>query len=209
MKIVSISRFFFAFTILTSLVSFGHNAVCEGYKRSASLAKLLATSKKMVAETQNHGARTIPNDPRRPLDRKANPEYNAIGIVKTDIGRGSGWLANECLVFTNKHVIGAHKKIIGKKVMYHVGQTNTPEKNFEYAVEGEVVASGNPKGEGADSPAQDWALIKLKKSVGKKVGFIDFAQYSVEDAETCKTLEIAGYPGEKSVHDLWWQSNCS
>jgi V8-like Glu-specific endopeptidase len=209
MKIVTISEFFFALTLLTSVVSFGTNSACPAQQGNAELRKLLAASKKVALETGDQAARPIPDDPRSILIRKDNPEYNPIGIVKTDIGRGSGWLGNECLVWTNKHVIGADKKIIGKKVTFYVGQSSTPNRNFEYAVEGEVVASGNPNLEReTDDTTQDWALIKLKTSVGKKVGFIQTSQYSVDDATTCKNLEIAGFPGEKSVHDLWWQGKC-
>jgi len=121
---------------------------------------------------------------------------------------GNVWFSNKCIVWNAKHVFGRNKKVIGQKVKFSVGQSKTEGKNFEHEVEGEVVASGNPQAKVSDDGGEDWALIKLKKSVGKQVGFIPTGQYSVEDAGTCKTLEVAGFPGEKSVKSLWWQGNC-
>lgn len=199
------------------MVSFGDNSTktaCSENRGSASLKKFVNDSKYLASVTQNSALESLPNDPRTIKNRKIDKEYNSIGVVKTEIGRGSGWLGNECLVWTAKHIIGEHQNIIGKKVTFYVGQPDhlvqSPElkKNFKYAVEGQVVASGNPKGIEADDATEDWALIKLNTSIGRKVGFIEAAQYSEDDALTCKNLEIAGFPGEKSLSYLWWQDNC-
>lgn len=199
----------------TASVSFGDTSCAKNLTVKSGLSKLPAL-KKFYVSSVNGATRHLENDQRQPLDRNQHPEYNPIGTVtyiidaKNDVkSTASGWLGNECLVWTAKHVIGNDQKIIGRKVKFSVGQTQATDKNFAYEVEGEVVASGNPNAEKADFPSQDWALVKLKKSVGKQVGFIETAQYSVKDATTCKTLEVAGYPGEKSAKNLWWQGNCS
>jgi len=192
----------------TASVSFGDTSCAKNLTVKSGLSKLPALKNYYVAAENNAPVGRLENDPRRPLDRNQHPEYNAIGAVTSSIGRGSGWLGNECLVWTAKHVLGRNKKVIGQKVKFSVGQAKGSDKNFEHEVEGEVVASGNPDAKRTDDGTEDWALIKLKKSVGKQVGFIETSQYSVEDAKTCKTLEVAGYPGEKSVKSLWWQGNC-
>lgn len=205
----------------TASVSFGDTTCAKNLTVKSGLSKL-PSLKKYYVTSVNRAVRHLENDPRQPLDRNQHPEYNSIGTVTYDIDKNttstaSGWLGNECLVWTAKHVIGSNQKIIGKKIKFSVGQTQATDKNFAYEVEGEVVASGNPnatkadnpKAPKADMPSEDWALIKLKKSVGKQVGFIPTSQYSVADANTCKTLEVAGYPGEKTAKNLWWQGNCA
>jgi trypsin len=202
----------FASLIGTASVSFGDTSCAKNLTVKSGLSKL-PTLKNYYVTSVNGAVRHLENDPRQVLDRNQHQEYNPIGTVtynidSTKASRASGWLGNECLVWTAKHVIGSDQKIIGKKVKFSVGQTQSTDKNFEYEVEGEVVASGNPDAKKADFGSQDWALIKLKKSVGKQVGFIETAQYSVADATTCKALEVAGYPAEKTIKNLWWQGNC-
>lgn len=202
MTTTTMAQILFAGLIGFSSVSFGDAKKCAGGGRNSELKKLMD-----VVDDMSKPIPYIPNDPRRPIDRKAKPEYNPIGTLKTKAGRGTAWLGNECLVWTAKHVIG-EKNIIGQKVTFSVGRSNTPGKDFENTVEGVVVASGNQDGLRDDQPSEDWALVKLKTSIGRKVGFINTAQYSVEDALTCTTLEVAGFPGEKNIKKLWYQTNC-
>jgi len=209
MKTTTLVITILATLIGTASVSFGDTSCAKNLTIKSGLSKLPSLKNYYVSAETNGPVGRLENDPRRPLDRNQHPEYNAIGAVTSSIGRGTGWLGNECLVWTAKHVLGRNKKVIGQKVKFSVGQSKTAGKNFEHEVEGEVVASGNPDAKEADMGAQDWALIKLKKSIGKQVGTIQAAQYSVADATTCKTLEVAGYPGEKNLKNLWWQGNCS
>ncbi|MBS1969880.1 MAG: trypsin-like serine protease [Bdellovibrionales bacterium] len=202
----------------TASVSFGDTKTCaQNLTVKSGLSKLPALKSYYVVSEFKGPVGHLDNDQRQPLDRIKNPEYNGIGAIDTKLGRGSAWLGNECLVWTAKHVLGRNQKVLGQKVTFNVGQSQTPGKDFEYSIEGEVVASGNPDANRADNGAEDWALIKLKKSfndklekgISQRIPKITTAQYSVEDAQTCKTLEVAGYPGEKSVKNLWWQGNCS
>lgn len=150
----------------------------------------------------------IAKDPREIKNRLKNKDYNPIGIVKTAKGRGTGWVTDSCLVLTAKHNIGAKQNIIGQKIEFYVGQTTIPGKNFQFTESGIVVASGNPSGDSKDELLRDWALIRLNSRIGSKVGVIPTFQYSGEDARTCKSLEVAGFPGEKPLPDLWWQGDC-
>ncbi|QYY33659.1 serine protease (plasmid) [Cupriavidus pinatubonensis] len=155
------------------------------------------------------------SDPRVPIDRRVHPEYNPIGIVslpnatQSGFNRGTGWLTSDCLVVTARHVItGSEEKhersAVGARVSFLVGNPPSDDKNFAYKTSGVVVEAGD----GGMSISDDWALIKLDESLGKRVGNIATWQYSVEDAQTCTALEVAGYPGGKDVDQLWWQSNC-
>jgi V8-like Glu-specific endopeptidase len=199
----------FASLIGTASVSFGDTSCAKNLTVKSGLSKLNDLKGHLVVAEFKGPVGHLDNDPRQPLDRNQHPEYNGIGAVTSNLGRGTGWLGNECLVWTAKHVLGRNKKVIGQKVTFSVGQSQTANKDFEYEIQGEVVASGNPNPTRADNGAEDWALIKLKKSVDQKIPKIPTAQYSIEDAITCKSLEVAGFPGEKSVKTLWWQGNCS
>lgn len=156
-------------------------------------------------------------DPRKPIDRRRHPEYNPIGVVSLPssissiFNRGTGWLTSDCLVVTARHVITGtsynEKELVpplGKRVKFLVGVPPTEDMNFAYKSEGTVVAAG----ENGRRISEDWALIKLDQPLGKHVGQIKTWQYSVEDALTCVSLDIAGYPGGKDVDRLWGQKDC-
>jgi V8-like Glu-specific endopeptidase len=147
---------------------------------------------------------------RVPKNRFENPEYNNIGVVRSSGRRGTGFMINDCLMMTNKHVIGANQVVVGKNVTFEVGQSRDPSKSFEYKVSGAVVASGNQNLESiTDDISQDWAIVKLDQSIGKQVGKMRPAVFkSRELYEKCESFEIAGYPGEKPINELWWQGNC-
>jgi V8-like Glu-specific endopeptidase len=148
-------------------------------------------------------------DPRTPVDRVAHPEYEPIGLVETlevrrdlgGFGRGSGWLTSDCLVVTAQHLFDPDKPVIGTAVKFLVGSPPTENDNFRFKTTGKVVATGK-------SLREDWALVRLDRSLGKQVGKIKTWQYSVDDAKSCVALETAGYPGEKPVDKLWWQTAC-
>jgi len=198
----------FAALIGTSSVSFGDTKCNKGLTVRDGFATLFPLKTSLAVDTQNGAGDSLKNDPRKELDRKANPEYNPIGTVKTSLGRGSAWLAHECLVVTAKHNIGSDENIIGKKVTFSVGQTSNRTKDFEDSVEGEVVASGNPDAKDPDAGAQDWAIVRIKKNLGKKYGYIEPAKASLSDVKACKSLDVPGFPGEKDVKKLWAQRGC-
>lgn len=154
------------------------------------------------------------SDPRAPIDRRKHPEYNPIGLVQlpgasAKTFKGTGWLTSDCLVVTARHIITGSGELkegsaLGKRIKFLVGNPQSENLNFAYQTTGVVVASGAP----GQSLSDDWALIRLDESIGKKVGTIETWQYSVEDALTCTALEVAGYPGTKAFDKLWWQTNC-
>lgn len=149
-------------------------------------------------------------------DRFENPEYNGIGIVKSSIGAGTGFLINKCLVMTNKHVIDEkHKYVIGKSVEFYVGQTSVDSRyNFKYAdLGGVVVASGNQdRKRDYDKVTDDWAIIKLNKNIANEISPIEVAFTDQNDLDNnlnvCSSIEIAGFPGEKPRKHLWWEGDC-
>lgn len=126
-------------------------------------------------------------DPREVLDRQANPQLNAIGLIKVfadsnvpprDVlptpsfkpgrqgGLGSGFLINECLVVTNHHVafIGRDAKDISKsEIEFMAGASGNPNSPFAFKSKGKVVAHGNYKT--ANDKQNDWAIIKLDQPV--------------------------------------------
>ncbi len=153
-------------------------------------------------------------DNRVVVDR-TNPSYaetNAIGVVTkpNSSGYGTGFLISPCHVLTNAHVVAMdrRKSSVGSKVKFSVGQDPSGEKQFtEFLVDGTVVAQGiidhkealkskeyKPKKSDTNT---DWAVIKLSKPIGKKVGFLTYSQ---ADYKHLKDLSVitAGFPGSRT-----------
>jgi V8-like Glu-specific endopeptidase len=142
-------------------------------------------------------------DPRKPIDRmeaRFKP-LNAIGQTYSNLGFGTGVLVGDDLVLTNAHVVGA----IGKKITFNVGQTPEGSRaRWAYSTQGEVIDMGkNP-----EDSQQDWALIRIKKPLGKIVGSLDPAAMDENEmvySSDHQQLITAGFPGFKDPRYLWGQ----
>ena len=163
-------------------------------------------------------------------------------LVTEGISHGTGVLINECLVLTNRHVVEGHmtkrSKIweawddrmpgdpiptvaeypdfvdpIGKKVKFRVGYTGHSTKPFAHEIEGTVVGYGR-QGAADYSPYQDWALIKLNKSVGKNPinGGVGSIALIYPDEDQVKNFfpdaEIVGFPSNKPERTITYHPNC-
>ncbi len=144
--------------------------------------------------------------------RIAHPEYNAIGrvdaLLPAGISHGTGVLINECLVLTNRHVIGE----AGKDVTFRVGNTGDPSKPFAHIVKGTVVGTGGQGHQGYD-PGEDWAIIKLDQSIGRKraeggVGSIPAVFADEAKVKSCPAPEIAGFPRDRTEEIMTHHQNC-
>ena len=144
--------------------------------------------------------------------RIAHPEYNAIGrvdaLLPEGISHATGVLISECLVLTNRHVIGE----AGKDVTFRVGYTGDPSKPFAYIIKGTVVGTG---GQGLQEyeHGEDWAIIKLNQSIGKKradggVGSIPAVFADEAKVKSCPAPEIAGFPGDRTEEIMTHHQNC-
>ena len=144
--------------------------------------------------------------------RIAHPEYNAIGrvdaLLPAGISHGTGVLINECLVLTNRHVIGE----AGKEVTFRVGYTGDPNNPFAYTIKGTVVGTG---GQGYDDYAhyEDWAIVRLNWSIGNKinqsgVGAIPAIFADVDRVKNCINPEIIGFPNNHREDRITKHSNC-
>lgn len=123
-------------------------------------------------------------DPRAALYRAKYPQYYSIGFINVHgdanapsmeatpeeiknftpqrvIMRGTGFLINECLIFTNHHIAFAKREA---KDINIVSTTFYAGENNEFVSTGKVVTHGGLKVKPQFKP-QDWALIKLDKSV--------------------------------------------
>lgn len=104
-----------------------------------------------------------------------NSDTKSLGAVAT------GFLINECLVITNKHVV----QIPGYTVENIIFQAGT---NFEYEAQGTVVASGNYLENEISTFSGDWSVVKLNKNLANqvdattstKIGYLE-ALFSPED----------------------------
>ena len=93
---------------------------------------------------------------------------------------GSGFLISECLVVTNHHVafaFGAPSNLIGQQTLKFTGGLASAQgRSAANSSTGSVVAHGrhgdpsNPSGSWAVS---DWAIVKLDRSLGRKLGWME------------------------------------
>lgn len=118
-----------------------------------------------------------------PLSLEEIKKLNSIGIVQRTDSRdhGTGFMINECLMLTAKHVVydydydwknevernkaleKANSFKLGQDVLFSVGQTGNPEKPFEFTrVPGKVVAFGLYNGT-LETASGDWALIRVER----------------------------------------------
>lgn len=128
-------------------------------------------------------------DPREVMDRQANPQLNAIGMIKVSAvsnvpprqtdsqvlsnfkpgvqqGIGTGFLINECLVITNHHVayLGRAEKDVSKVTIdFFAGASGNPNSPFAVKSQGKVVADGDYLA--SNDRKNDWAIIKLDQPV--------------------------------------------
>ncbi len=144
--------------------------------------------------------------------RIAHPEYNAIGrvdaLLPAGISHGTGVLINECLVLTNRHVVGGLNKV----VKFRVGFTGDFTKPFAHEVSGVVVGIGAAGMENYDQ-GQDWAILKLNSPIGRKpldggVGSIPAMFASEGKVRNCPSPEIAGFPGNNNHETYIHHQNC-
>jgi|GEM_PF-3481562 len=146
-------------------------------------------------------------DPRKPIDRLESNgrELNAIGQIKSARGFGSGVLVGDDIILTNAHVTGP----VGSKTIFNVGQTeNNSQPRWMDTTEGEVIAVGGNDAEIASDTQRDWALVKIKRPLGKKFGFIEPYKFDRQEmiyASDRDKLWTAGFPGFKDPRYLWGQ----
>jgi len=112
--------------------------------------------------------------------------------------QATGFLINECLVMTNKHVVERH----GKKPTIIKFQAGT---NFQYEAIGKVIASGNYSKDDAKTYHEDWAVVKLDKKLAnqvdsvaqQKIGFLDTMFTIEEELLSVDDIGIVGFISDK------------
>ncbi len=197
-------------TLMVLTVSTVHAAKDCGATKQNAIRELSSAAEEIEAQTAK--------DERVEIDRTA-PEYkalNAIGVViPADMtSYGSGFLVDSCHVLTNNHVVfkkGQAQKN-GAKVTFSVGQTGSKEKPFTHAlIDGKVIAHGEYE-HTLNSANNDWAIIRLSKSVGKEIDTIPFFQMDVKHMKGRQVI-TAGYPGSrtqngKDLSAMYGDKNC-
>lgn len=174
-------------------------------------------------------------DPREIIDR-ANPDYkqmNAIGMITVSANLdaappsyqgkeskqfkvgdrvtsvGTGFLINDCLVITNHHVVNEQvtsDKIKNREITFYAGNQSGDSSEPALKSSGKVVAEG-PYSGGKDSN-NDWAIIKLDKPLGQKVGHISPILASTNDASRIPVGSASFYDDKTDGKQLWGQKKC-
>lgn len=163
-------------------------------------------------------------DPREPLSRSENSAYNSIGYItskgitkdgKTLTLAGTAFLINECLAFTNQHVVFAKLNaalFTPQEIKFQIqGLVDVTAKVIKYGnipYVGQKLKLGTP--EHHMHVTSDWAIIKLdspikNKSYIKPV-FIDHPHVGA------KYVSIASYfidkPDSIGGQNLYIQRKC-
>jgi len=181
------------------------------------LANFIALSSYAAVFTDAHG-----NDLREDVTSPADIPGVGKFLVNYEINgkpfptQATGFLINECLVMTNKHVV----EYEGNKPTTIKFQAGT---NFQYEATGKVVASGDYLMDDKSTFHADWAIIKLAKklanqidSVAKqKIGYLETKFSSEDDLLEVDDISVVGLisddvdkENDKNINTLKMQ-NCA
>lgn len=141
----------------------------------------------------------IGDDDREPIDYASGLPATAIGklIISAPNGKtygGTGFLVSDDLVLTAGHCLdsdemGGHASSIVFKAGLNPDGTYMASANaYESYLPAEWENNRNSN--------WDWALLRLDRSIGATIGYINCR---VENSPTGKTCEIQGYPVEWST----------
>ena len=125
----------------------------------------------------------------RTFAQSDDSQFQSIGLVKSNIGSGTGFLVDDCHVLTSRHIQSEHKEILGAELVF------VPRDPSIRPVKGRVIA----RGEGAAAfieqanrnRSEDWLLFRLYECVGAKLGFVAL---NGEPSKIDAKLMNAGFP---------------
>ena len=128
----------------------------------------------------------------RTFAQSNDSRFQSIGLVKSNIGSGTGFLVDDCHVLTSRHIQSEHKEILGAELAF------VPTDLSMGSIRGKVVASGrstNPtKAQANWNRTEDWLLLKLNSCVGAELGFVAL---SGEPPVVNIKLMNAGFPVDR------------
>ena len=185
-------------------------------RRSGADAKLDADLRAAIAIQRAVGASAqciLPSgDPRTPLQRAgAGLPVSAVGMVRKQLGQGSGTLVSRCLVVTNEHVVskgGAIEVAVGDAVTFYAGSGRF--EGFAEWVRAEIVALGARRSTGRLS--DDWTVLRLDRPLGDRYGWIEVATVPPESRPSLP-LWALGFPNDGvaiagGFTQLWSHRGC-
>lgn len=125
----------------------------------------------------------------RTFARPDDPRFQSIGIVKSNVGFGTGFLVDDCHVLTSRHVQSEHKEILGAELVF------VPRDQSMGPVRGRAIARGEGApafiGQANRNRSEDWLLFRLNECVGARLGFVAL---NGEPSKVDAKLMNAGFP---------------
>ena len=121
-------------------------------------------------------------------------QFRSIGLIRTGLGFGTGFLVDNCHVLTSRHVKSESENVLGARLAFIPAA-----KTAIGSVGGTVIASGDvPIPDGKAGPKRDrrsdWLLLKLDRCVGAELGFVSL---NGEPARVGAPLMNAGFPVDR------------
>lgn len=123
--------------------------------------------------------------------------FRPIGLIRTGLGFGTGFLVDNCHVLTSRHVKSENENVLGGRLTF-IPAVRTSIGS----VAGTVIASGDaPTPDAKAGPKRDrrgdWLLLKLDRCVGAELGFVSL---NGEPARVGAPLMNAGFPVDRPRH---------
>lgn len=134
-------------------------------------------------------------DDRLAVSSQAGSVYGPIGVLFGDSvnGHATAFLVNECHVLTVRHAFRQGGSITGARAKFAAGAAG--EARAWTVTEAQVIEAGRPTTTDGSDPHQDWALLRLKKCLGRRYGTV---VVSTEMPQPGQSVQLAGYPIDKS-----------
>jgi len=123
--------------------------------------------------------------------------FRSIGLIRSGLGLGTGFLVDNCHVLTSRHVKSENENVLGGRLTF-IPTVRTSIGS----VGGTVIASGDaPNSDAKRGPQRDrrgdWLLLKLDRCVGAELGFVSL---NGEPARVGAPLMNAGFPVDRPRH---------
>lgn len=171
--------------------------------RYYSLSQLVVFLAVLVIPINNSQALIFGRDDRVLISSNQNALFAPVGIVygTAEAAHATAFLIDDCHALTVQHAFGQRFSAIGRKVTF-AAQVRGPFKRWRTSP-AEVVAEGGLHARqnltnGFAKWTYDWALLRLKKCLGKTFGHVQLSSRAPKGDEI---IGIAGYPVDKSLSD--------
>lgn len=157
--------------------------------------RLLLFACLLVFAPQRLSALIFGPDDRMAVSSQAGSVYGPIGVIfgGSASGHATAFLVSDCHVLTVRHAFNSVGSIVGARATFAAGASGDA-RNWT-VTEAQVVEAGNSTTTNASASSEDWALLRLKKCLGRRYGTV---LLSSQMPQLGQRVQLAGYPNDKS-----------